>query len=291
LDNLWEGDGFFDDPELDDGYTSPSRAHDAAAVSAVLTRMQDGPTTSAPGTLRDRISEIRVRETAIPGSGERDMAQDVVRLVEEIRPLLTAAKEAGIAVEGLQRSFSEALRGRQGDLAYRLRLVEQLKATLEAALSEHVSQELHTLLRDLERAKAMTDQAHGAELTAAEAIALLDTGHYAAAFNRARTAREIVEEQLSPTLPPVPLAPTPSTSFTAFVGPALSAAAYVAIAAMLLPGVVGFLETNFTLNTGAILFLSYGWFGLVLYAILSIYAAMNPAPGRARRWESFEDEF
>lgn len=135
----------------------------------------------------------------------------------------------------------------------------------------------------------MTDQAHGAELSAAEAVALLDTGHYAAAFERAQAAREILERQLRPSLPEVLPPPAPSASFAAFVGPAFGAAVYVAIAAMLLPGVVGFLETNYTLNTGVILFLSYGWFGLILYAILSIYAAVNPAPKRALRWESFEE--
>ncbi|HYY47143.1 MAG TPA: hypothetical protein VFA17_00495 [Thermoplasmata archaeon] len=290
LDVPWGADDFFDDPDLDGtGYTSPRRAHDAAAVSAVLTRMEEGASTSASGALRDRLSEVRARETAIPGSVGGDMTQDVLRLVEEIRPLLAAAKEAGLDVGQLHRRFSEAMFGREGDLAYRLRIVEQLKATLESALSAHVSRELHGLLRDLEKAKAMTDQAHGAELSAAEAVALLDTGHYAAAFERAQAAREILERQLRPSLPEVLPPPAPSASFAAFVGPAFGAAVYVAIAAMLLPGVVGFLETNYTLNTGVILFLSYGWFGLILYAILSIYAAVNPAPKRALRWESFEE--
>jgi len=59
----------------------------------------------------------------------------------------------------------------------------------------------------------------------------------------------------------------------------------VAIGAMLLPAVTGFLVNNFVLNTGAILFLSYGWFGLVLYALASIYALAHPPPPRARPQE------
>src|SRR5207249_11145724 len=169
-----------------------------------------------------------------------------------------AAKEAGLDVQEVQRLFSDATIGREGDLAYRVRLVEQMKGTLENALSERVSKELQTMLRDLERSKAMTDQAHGAELIAAEAVALLDTGHYAAAFGRAQRARRLLREQFSPSLSPVQWTPTP-TSFVALLGPSIVAVAYVAIAAMLLPGVTGFLEANYTFNTGVILFLSYGW--------------------------------
>jgi hypothetical protein len=288
--NPEDWDRFLDESDLDSaGYpTSPRRAQNAAAVSAALTRMDDG-TTSATGTLIDRLSGIRARDTAMAASEEHESAQTLVRLLEEIKPLLVAAKDAGLDVQEVQRLFSDATVGREGDLAYRVRLVEQMKGTLENALSERVSKELQSLLRALDRSKAMTDQAHGAELIAAEAVALLDTGHYAAAFGRASRARRLLREEFSPYPSPTRWTPAP-TSFLALVGPSIAAAAYVAIAAMLLPGVSGFLEANYTLNTGVILFLSYGWLGLILYTISSIYLVSSPPSPRRKRQEFFEDE-
>ncbi len=68
----------------------------------------------------------------------------------------------------------------------------------------------------------------------------------------------------------------PST-FVAVVGPAILAMSYLAISAILLPGAGSFLTTNFQLNTAAILVLSYGWPGLGIYALLSVYLALRPA--------------
>jgi hypothetical protein len=45
---------------------------------------------------------------------------------------------------------------------------------------------------------------------------------------------------------------------------------------MLLPAGEQFLVTNYTLNTGAILALSYGWLGLILYTLISIYYVLRP---------------
>jgi hypothetical protein len=291
LDNPEDWDRFLDDSDLESaGFpTSPRRAQNAAAVSAALTRMDEGRSPSPSGTLIDRLSGIRARDTAMAATEQHESAQTLVRLLDDLKPLLVAAKEAGLDVQEVQRLFSDATIGREGDLGYRVRLVEQMKGTLENALSERVSKELQTMLRDLERSKAMTDQAHGAELIAAEAVALLDTGHYAAAFGRAQRARRLLREQFSPSLTPVQWTPTP-TSFLALVGPSIVAAAYVAIAAMLLPGVTGFLEANYTFNTGVILFLSYGWLGLVLYTISSIYLVSSPPRPRLKTQEFFEDE-
>ena len=68
----------------------------------------------------------------------------------------------------------------------------------------------------------------------------------------------------------------PST-FVAVVGPAILAMSYLAVSAIFLPGAGSFLTTNFQLNTAAILALSYGWPGLGMYAILSVYLALRPA--------------
>lgn len=282
VDERWTVEDILDDPEFDDpSRPNLRRAEDAAAVSATLSRLRLGASESAAGTLMDRLSRIQARDSAISVSESRGRGDSLGRLATEMRPLLRAAKRAGLDVPEIRRLVYEASSGREGDLAYRVRLAEQMKGTLEAALSQRAATELETLLRDIERAKVLTEQVHGAELTAAEAVAFLDTGHYAAAFDRAERARELFEQRRSPTLPPMDWSRTPS-SFAAFAGPAFMAATYVAIAAMLLPGVGGFLETNFALNTGVILFLSYGWFGLVLYAFLSIVVASHPSPPRPR---------
>src|SRR2546427_11082107 len=118
------------------------------------------------------------------------MTQILLRLVNEIKPLLVASKKAGLNVPEIRRLIAESTAGREGDLAYRVRLVEQLKDTLEAALVERLAGDLEGVLVDIERTKAATQQVHTAGLTAAESVALFDTGNYRVALARAATARE-----------------------------------------------------------------------------------------------------
>src|SRR5207302_530168 len=92
-------------------------------------------------------------------------------------------------------------------------------------------------------------------------VALLDTGNYLAALERATKAREVVTNEIVTIAPRTDWANPASP--VALAGPSVVASIYVAIGAMLLPAVTGFLVTNFVLNTTAILFLSYGWFGVV----------------------------
>ena len=68
-----------------------------------------------------------------------------------------------------------------------------------------------------------------------------------------------------------------ASAFVAVVGPALLAMSYLAVSAIFLPGAGSFLTANFQLNTAAILALSYGWPGLGMYALLSVYLALRPA--------------
>src|SRR5207247_10423999 len=124
------------------------------------------------------------------------MCQVVGRLVTEIKPRLVASKQAGLHVREIRRLVAEATAGREGDLSYRVRLVEQLKDTLEAALFERITEDLQGVLVDIERTKVATQQVHSAELTAAEGVALLDTGNYLAALERATKAREAVTNQI-----------------------------------------------------------------------------------------------
>ena len=59
------------------------------------------------------------------------------------------------------------------------------------------------------------------------------------------------------------------------LGPSISAAAFAGISAALLPAGAGFLVTNFQLNTLFILSLSYGWIGLIAYAVVSLFLAAS----------------
>src|SRR6267143_2741991 len=258
------------------------REQEAAAVSAAISRLL--PADSAtPGDLMESLYGIRARNTGPLVSADREMTGVLLRLVNDIKPLLVAAKKAGLQVPEIRRLVAESTAGREGDLAYRVRLVEQLKDTLEAALVERIAEDLQGVLVDIERTKATTQQVHSAELTAAEGVALLDTGNYLAALERATKARDAVTRQVVSFGPAGAEWATPNSgSLIALAGPSIVASIYVAIGAMLLPGITGFLETNFVLNTTAILFLSYGWFGLVLYALASIYALAHPPPPRQR---------
>jgi hypothetical protein len=61
------------------------------------------------------------------------------------------------------------------------------------------------------------------------------------------------------------------------LGPSISAAVFAGISAALLPAgdAGGFLATSFQLNTLFILSLSYGWIGLIAYAVVSLFAAAS----------------
>lgn len=54
------------------------------------------------------------------------------------------------------------------------------------------------------------------------------------------------------------------------MGPIVTAAVFAGLSAALLPGAAGFDQTFFTVNTFAILFLSYGWIGLIAYTLSSM---------------------
>src|SRR5207249_1954300 len=84
-----------------------------------------------------------------------------------MKPLLAAAKKVGLDLPELRRLVAEAAAGHDADLAQRVRLVEQVKGTLEAALVERIAESLQSVLIDIERMKAATQQVHAAEMTAA----------------------------------------------------------------------------------------------------------------------------
>src|SRR5205807_9933760 len=109
---------------------------------------------------------------------------------------LVASKKAGLNVPEIRRLIAEATAGREQDLSYRVRLVEQLKSTLEAALVERIAEDLQGVLVDIERKKVSTEDFHSAERTAAEGVALLDTGNYTAALDRAMKARQTLAQQV-----------------------------------------------------------------------------------------------
>jgi hypothetical protein len=286
-DSVWaEADEFLDEPS--DPETSPYRdleqAQDAAAVSAALSRLVPTGEAPAAGTLAERLSGMRARSSAVLVSEGRETAGVLLRLVNDMKPLLAAAKKVGLDLPELRRLVAEAAAGHDQDLSQRVRLVEQVKGTLEAALVERIAESLQGVLLDIDRMKSGTQQIHSAEMTAAEAVALLDTGNYAAAVDRAERAREILSKQVGAMPSRLESSAGPS-SFTALAGPSLVAVAFVAVSSMLLPGVNQFLVYNYTLNTGAVLALSYGWLGLIMYTLISIYYVLRPPSIRASATE------
>src|SRR2546428_11010141 len=198
-DSAWtSGDEFLEEPS--DSETSASRAleqaQDAAAVSAALSRMVPTGEAPAAGTLAERLSGMRARSTAVLISEGRETAGVLLRLVNDMKPLLAAAKKVGLDLPELRRLVAEAAAGHDADLSQRVRLVEQVKGTLEAALVERIAESVQRVLLDIERMKSATQQVHAAEMTAAEAVALLDTGNYAGAVDRAEKAREVLEKHV-----------------------------------------------------------------------------------------------
>jgi len=258
------------------GYQDLEQAQDAAAVSAALSRLVPTGEPSAAGTLAERLSGMRARSSAVLVSEGKETAGVLLRLVNDMKPLLAAAKKVGLDLPELRRLVAEAAAGHDADLSQRVRLVEQVKGTLEAALVERIAESVQRVLLDIERMKSATQQVHAAEMTAAEAVALLDTGNYAGAVDRAEKAREVLEKHVVALPSRLEVASAPS-SFVALAGPAFCAVAFVAVSSMLLPGVDGFLLFNRELNTAAILTLSYGWFGLIMYALMSVYYVVRPA--------------
>lgn len=59
-------------------------------------------------------------------------------------------------------------------------------------------------------------------------------------------------------------------SLSILAGPAIVAALYIGVAAIMLPAAAGFLQTNFRMNTAAILTLTYSWLGLAFYFAAAI---------------------
>ena len=287
MDSVWTAaDDFLEEPS--ESETSPYRdleqAQDAAAVSAALSRLVPTGEAPAAGTLAERLSGMRARSSAVLVSEGRETAGVLLRLVNDMKPLLAAAKKVGLDLPELRRLVAEAAAGHDQDLSQRVRLVEQVKGTLEAALVERIAESLQGVLLDIDRMKSGTQQIHSAEMTAAEAVALLDTGNYAAAVDRAGKAREILSKQVSAMPSRLESSAGPS-SFAALAGPSLVAVAFVAVSSMLLPGTKEFLIYNYTLNTGAILALSYGWLGLIMYTLISIYYVLRPPSMRAAATE------
>src|SRR2546425_1033741 len=286
-DSAWPaGDEFLADPsDLDmSAYRDLEQAQDAAAVSAALSRLVPTGEPPAAGTLAERLSGMRARSSAVLVSEGRETAGVLLRLVNDMKPLLAAARKVGLDLPELRRLVAEAAAGHEGDLSQRVRLVEQVKGTLEAALIERIAESVQRVLLDIERIKSTTQQVHAAEMTAAGAVALLDTGNYAAAVDRAGKSREILSKQVSAMPSRLESSAGPS-SFAALAGPSLVAVAFVAVSSMLLPGTKEFLIYNYTLNTGAILALSYGWLGLIMYTLISIYYVLRPPSMRAAATE------
>lgn len=268
---------FLDDPDEPSSGPTAEISNGRGSGRVQLQQAASDPR-ATPGGLSERLSEIRSRRQAAIVSEGQVTVRVLLRLVDEIQPLLKAARQAGVDVEETSRVIREAATREDSDIAQRVRLVEHAKETLEAALREQLADDLGTLLADVERAKAATANAHRTELAAAEAVALLDTGNFTAAMDRTAKARKAFA---TPVESPGHRDEVAGPSLLPLVGPSIVAVGYVAISAVLIPGVYGFLERNYLLNTTAILALSYGWLGLALYALASVFIAVRPVRRRA----------
>lgn len=235
-----------------------------------------GPGEPSSITLTNRLSAIRARNTVITYPQGKDTARVLSTLISEMRPLLSAARRMGLDGREIRRMIGEPLASEETDLAQRVRLVEHVKETVEATLVERIGEDLQDVLVGIQRVNDAAEHARAAELTAAEAVTLLDTGNYQAAIDRAERARETVRAR-SGAADALRSRTSGRSSWFALAGPAIGAVAYVAISAMLLPGYQGFLRVNYQLNTTAILVLSYGWAGLLTYALTSVYMTLRPA--------------
>lgn len=270
---------FLDNLPNVDGPAEPGmvRIQETAPPAPVSDRSEPEPAAYAAGTLTERLSLIRSRNTVVVYPEARDSTKVLSRLANDMTPLLQAARRVGLSGHEVQKLMGEPTTAAEADFAQRVRLAEHAKATLEMTLVDRISEELQEVLLGIEKANAAAEQARAAELIAAEAITLLDTGNYLAAIDRVERARETFKVQAATPWSEGEKMEAP-TSFVALAGPAIGAIGYVAVSSMLLPGVFGFLERNFELNTTAILALSYGWAGLLVYALTSVYLALRPAP-------------
>src|SRR5439155_9244541 len=94
VDPEWALDGLLEDSGVDPSrYMDAGRERDAAAVSAALSRLAPREDVATPGNLMDRLSGIRARNSGPLISDDREMTQVLVRLVNEIKPLLVASKQ------------------------------------------------------------------------------------------------------------------------------------------------------------------------------------------------------
>src|SRR2546422_875182 len=148
-DSAWPaGDEFLEEPSDFDkaAYRDLEQAQDAAAVSAAVSRLVPTGEPPAAGTLAERLSGMRARSSAVLVSEGRETAGVLLRLVNDMKPLLAAAKKVGLDLPELRRLVPEAAARQEGDLSGRGRLVEQGKGTLEAGLVRRVPGRVeHTL--------------------------------------------------------------------------------------------------------------------------------------------------
>ena len=105
-DSAWPaGDEFLEEPSDFDkaAYRDLEQAQDAAAVSAALSRLVPTGEPPAAGTLAERLSGMRARSSAVLVSEGRETAGVLLRLVNDMKPLLAAAKKVGLDLPELRR--------------------------------------------------------------------------------------------------------------------------------------------------------------------------------------------
>jgi len=158
--------------------------------------------------------------------------------------------------DSLLRSFDMRISAVKALVATRAR-----ESGKDAVEPRTVDQEINEVLGDLE---SLASDSVRSETGHADSLVQLDE-ILRLSDSRTQTVvlRELVRERIG-------LRAAQSRLLSTAAGPAVTALIFVGISAMMLPGSIGFAETNFRLTTGLILFLAYGWAFLAAWAFIAV---------------------
>src|SRR5437867_4868626 len=160
-DSAWPaGDEFLEEPSDFDkaAYRDLEQAQDAAAVSAALSRLVPTGEPPAAGTLAERLSGMRARSSAVLVSEGRETAGVLLRLVNDMKPLLAAAKKVGLDLPELRRLVAEAAAGREGDPCHPGAPAERGRAPREPGVADGTAEPLRRGPPPSKRMRAPTNK-------------------------------------------------------------------------------------------------------------------------------------
>lgn len=255
-----------------------TRPADAPSLRARLS--EDGDA-DAPSTRTGAERRLPSPSLVSIESEEYTSARPLPEYATEIQALIVAARRVGVTGPQAWRLAGEPAVPPGNDPGERGRLAEHVRATLETAVNYVVRDRLEDALVQVQAVNAAAKRAHGAELLLAEAGTFLDVGNFLAAYDRLESAAKLLRSPIATERPETHDVGT--SSWVVLTGPVLIAIAYVAASSMLLPGVGGFLQNHYVFNTTIVLVLSYGWLGLLIYTLVSVYLTLRAGSPADRR--------